>query len=191
MHPTLIGALLLTAVALTTGGALTQAAASSAAPAPQAVAPAPQAVAPADAPQLQYQLPVDGVVLRLFDAPAQPWSSGHRGVDLQAAPGGPVLAPAPGVVSFSGSVAGRGVLTVDHPDGLRSSFEPVSGSVEVGTDVAAGQVIGSVTAELAHCGTQRCLHWGVRRGDAYLNPLRLLPGSGPVVLLQVQPRSHS
>ena len=65
-------------------------------------------------------------MLRAFDPPAKPWLSGHRGVDLQAAhDGAPVTSPAAGTVSFVGVVVDRPVITIDHGDGLRSSFEPV------------------------------------------------------------------
>lgn len=134
-------------------------------------------------PALAYRLPVDDVVLRRFERPAQRWSRGHRGVDISATVGTQVLAPADGVVTFSGPVAGRGVLTIEHPGGLRSSLEPVAGGVGEGTVVLAGAVVGTVDDGGTHCGPVDCLHWGVRRGAEYLDPLSLLPGASPVVLL--------
>ena len=113
----------------------------------------------------------------------QRWGSGHRGVDLSARPGQPVLAPEAGVVSFAGTVVDRGVVTVTHAGGLRSSLEPVSWSVRRGQPVARGQVVGSVAGNPGHCAPATCLHWGLRRGEAYLDPLRWVVGRGPVVLL--------
>jgi len=130
-----------------------------------------------------YRAPVEGAVLRLFDAPAQRWSSGHRGVDLAAAVGEAVRSPAAGVVSFSGTVVDRGVVTITHPDGLRSSLEPVVGAPVAGTTVGAGDQIGNVQRS-GHCAREACVHWGVRRGQTYLDPLELL-GVDPVVLLPV------
>ena len=130
-----------------------------------------------------YRTPVEGAVLRLFDAPAQRWSSGHRGVDLAAAVGEAVRSPAAGVVSFSGTVVDRGVVTITHPDGLRSSLEPVVGAPVAGTTVDADDEVGTVQRS-GHCAREACVHWGVRRGQTYLDPLELL-GVDPVVLLPV------
>ena len=135
--------------------------------------------------ELAYAPPVDSpvTVLRAFQAPPAPWAAGHRGVDLAASEGAHVLAPADGVVSFAGPVAGRPVVVVTHPDGLRSSLEPVVGSVPVGERVARGQVVGTLADVPTHCAPQRCVHWGVRDRDTYLDPMSLLPIHGPVVLL--------
>ncbi|GAB2501158.1 hypothetical protein GCM10027063_45790 [Promicromonospora xylanilytica] len=141
-----------------------------------------------------YVPPVAGVdppagVERRFDPPAQRWGAGHRGVDLTAAHGSSVLSPGAGVVTFAGPVARRGVLVVTHPDGLRSSLEPVAASVAVGTAVTAGERIGTVEGGDAaggtspsHCAPRSCLHWGVRRGERYIDPLSLLDRP-PIVLL--------
>ncbi|WP_258726672.1 M23 family metallopeptidase [Cellulomonas sp. NS3] len=127
-------------------------------------------------------------VVREFDAPEERWLSGHRGVDLRAAPGDPVLAPAPGVVTFAGPVAGRVVLTLRHPDGRRSSVEPVTPGVATGDVVEQGAVVGQVAGDASHCAPATCLHWGVRTSDdAYVDPLMLLAGRGPVVLLPDAP----
>lgn len=136
--------------------------------------------------RVTYAPPVPGelAVLRAFERPAAVWSAGHRGVDLPAADGDEVLAPADGVVSFAGPVAGRPVVTVTHPDGLRSSLEPVDPTVTVGQAVTRGGTLGTVDGQAAsHCAPSTCLHWGVRRGETYLDPLSLLGAVGPVVLL--------
>lgn len=136
-----------------------------------------------------YRPPLDGAVRvqRPFDPPPQPWLAGHRGVDLAATAGASVLAPAEGVVTFAGSVAGRGVVTVTHDDGRRSSLEPVTATVGVGTRVHAGDAVGRVDG-IAHgsAAPGSALHWGVREGDDYVDPWGLLPGRGPVVLLPVR-----
>jgi len=121
-------------------------------------------------------------LVRGFEAPRERWGAGHRGVDLAAATGQPVRAPGPGTVTFAGRVAGRGVVTVAHPDGLRSSLEPVEARVVAGEQVTAGQELGEIESPEGHCAPQACLHWGVRDGATYLDPLRLLAG-GPSVLL--------
>ncbi|WP_307844812.1 M23 family metallopeptidase [Actinotalea solisilvae] len=134
-----------------------------------------------------YGLPVPGGAVRSrFDPPAQRWAAGHRGVDLDAPAGTTVVAPAAGTVVVAGPVVDRHVLTLLHDDGRRSSLEPVVAAVAVGARVEAGAVVGSVEPPPAatHC-APRCLHWGVREGERYVDPLALLPGAGPVVLLPV------
>lgn len=121
-------------------------------------------------------------VLRSFAPPPKPWLSGHRGVDLGfAATGTAVMSPAPGTVSFVGTVVDRPVVTIDHGGGLRSSFEPVESPLVVGTAVGAGEVIGTVLP--GHCTAALCLHWGVRDGEEYVNPLRFVLDLRPSILL--------
>jgi hypothetical protein len=122
-------------------------------------------------------------VVRDFDPPPRPWLSGHRGVDLAARPGQPVYAAGTGRVGFAGRLAGRGVVTVLH-GALRTSYLPVHPAVRIGQHVAAGQRLGVVADDPGHCGREPCLHWGLRRGMAYLDPLSLL-GRGRVRLLPV------
>lgn len=124
-------------------------------------------------------------VLRTFDPPDKPWMSGHRGVDLGPAPdGGRVTSPADGVVTFAGVVVDRPVLTIDHGDGLRSSFEPLTSGLKPGDAVRKGQALGAV--EPGHCGSVTCLHWGVRRGEDYVNPLDFVQDMRPSVLLPLE-----
>lgn len=128
-----------------------------------------------------WQLPLpDTVVLRAFDPPASRWSAGHRGVDLAAAVGTDVLAAGDGVVAFAGPVGGQRVVVVRHGE-LRTTYLPVRASVRVGARVRAGQVIGRLLSG-THCGDRPCLHWGLLRGDTYLDPMSLLrPGHARLV----------
>ncbi|MDO4919585.1 M23 family metallopeptidase [Kocuria sp.] len=121
-------------------------------------------------------------VERSFEAPAKRWLPGHRGVDLHAPPGTPVRAPQAGVVSFSGKVVDREVLTIDHGDGHLSSFEPVSASVRTGDRVARGQVVATVAAP-GHGPAGSAVHWGVREDGEYVNPLQFVADMRPSVLL--------
>ncbi|WP_435061101.1 M23 family metallopeptidase [Amycolatopsis thermoflava] len=138
---------------------------------PAAVA---RAVAGELAPRFGWPLSPKPVVVRPFQAPSGPYGPGHRGVDLAAAPGQQVLAAGPGVVVFAGLVAGRPVVSIDHDGGLRTTYEPVAPSVPVGTQVWRGQPVGVVEAGHPGCPVEACLHWGVRRGEEYLNPLPLV-----------------
>ncbi|MFG3601903.1 murein hydrolase activator EnvC family protein [Micromonospora chersina] len=140
------------------------------------------------APAARFRWPLAGTprVVRRFDPPPQPWLPGHRGVDLAATPGAEVRSAGAGVVLFAGTVAGRPVVTVGHADGLRTTYEPVRPGPAAGARVAAGTPIGLLIAGHPGCAAAACLHWGLRRGEEYLDPLALL-GLGPVRLLPLDP----
>ncbi|MCO4249818.1 M23 family metallopeptidase [Pseudarthrobacter raffinosi] len=142
----------------------------------------PAAAAPAPRASWEWPLSPRPAVLRTFDPPYKPWMSGHRGVDLEATHAGvPVTSPESGTVSFVGVVVDRPVITIDHGGGLRSSFEPVESPLTAGAVVAKGEIIG--TLQPGHCGALACVHWGVRRGDAYVNPLEFVTDLRPSILL--------
>ncbi|MET7767581.1 M23 family metallopeptidase [Nocardia sp. NPDC005366] len=120
------------------------------------------------------------MIERRFDRPAQDWLPGHRGVDLAGRPGQDVLAAGAGIVVFAGEVAGRPVVSIDHPGGLRTTYEPVQAKVSVGSRVGRGARIGELAAGHEGCAAAACLHWGLRREAGtrarreYLDPLALL-----------------
>ena len=127
-----------------------------------------------------YGWPLDGnpAVVRPFAPPARPWLPGHRGVDLAGTAGAPVRAAGAGIVAFAGSVAGRPVVSVEHPSGLRTTYEPVVPGVVAGQRVRVGEVLGELAAGHPGCPIAACLHWGLRSGSGsdavYLDPLSLL-----------------
>jgi murein DD-endopeptidase MepM/ murein hydrolase activator NlpD len=166
--------------------ALTPAAAAASAPRPSSTSEAAltSGIAP-EADGWEWPLSPRPAVARPFDPPAKPWLTGHRGVDLAASSvGSEVLSPAAGTVSFVGVVVDRPVITVDHGNGLRSSFEPVRSHLVRGTPVRRGEVIGVL--ERGHCAEAMCLHWGVRRGDEYLDPLPFVSDRRPSILLPLE-----
>ncbi|GAB3972060.1 M23 family metallopeptidase [Plantactinospora veratri] len=136
----------------------------------------------------RFRWPLDGVppVVRRFDPPPRPWAAGHRGVDLAAPPGATVRAAGPGVVFFAGTVADRPLVSVAHANGLRTTYEPVRSGLAAGDAVRAGDPLGVLQSGHRGCTAAgaACLHWGLRRGDEYLDPLLLL-GLGRVRLLPV------
>ena len=121
-------------------------------------------------------------VHRRFEPPRQQWSSGHRGVDLLAAVAQPVLSSGDGVVAFSGVIAGRGVITVRHSGGLRTTYEPVDERLASGTLVHRGTRIGIISPTPGHCVPRHCLHWGAIAGQTYRDPLSLLGFGRPILL---------
>lgn len=121
-------------------------------------------------------------VVGAFDAPDGPYGAGHRGVDLRGSSGQAVRSALPGTVRFAGRIAGRGVVVVGH-GATRTTYEPVTATAAVGTDVGAGDVIGALELAGSHCFPRACLHWGwIEGASTYLDPLRLV-GDGPVRLL--------
>jgi murein DD-endopeptidase MepM/ murein hydrolase activator NlpD len=146
--------------------------------------------AQADDGRLDWPLRPPPAVTRVFDAPSPNWNRGHRGVDLTGTPGQPVYATATGTVVFAGVLAGRPLVSIAHPGGLRTSYEPVQPSVRVGQVIAAGAVIGELQPGHDGCPAAACLHWGAMWGPAsradYVDPLGLL-ASTPIRLKPLRP----
>ena len=144
---------------------------------------APGLTGPAGADGRPWSWPLGGPreVGRPFDPPATRYAAGHRGADLPGSPGTLVLAAGAGRVSYAGLLAGRGVVVVVHGT-LRTTYEPVTAAVAVGDEVAAGEPLGLLEGGHAGCPAAACLHWGLRRGEQYLDPVRLVV-AGPVRIL--------
>ncbi len=123
----------------------------------------------------------DHRVTSRFDLPDTEYSAGHRGIDLPGHVGEPVLAVAPGRVTFAGSVAGVGVVTVDHGS-ERSTYQPVEPLVHRGESVETGGVVGKLRDRGSHCATA-CLHLGRLMAETYLDPLDRLGSESQVRLV--------
>lgn len=143
---------------------------------------ATESAAMAAAEHPHWQWPLDGAreVLTPYRAPTHAYGPGHRGVDLAAAQGTIVHAPAGGVVAFRGTVVDRPLLTIEHPGGYVSTFEPLESALSPGDVVAEGDVIGTV-ASGGHSAVGT-MHLGVRLAGAYINPM-LLFGEVPRAVL--------
>ncbi|MEV4128695.1 M23 family metallopeptidase [Nocardia sp. NPDC049707] len=141
---------------------------------------AEQSVSAAPHGEFSWPLQPRPTVERQFDKPAQDWLPGHRGVDLAGAPGQAVLAAGDGIVVFAGTVAGKPVVSIDHPAGFRTTYEPVQAEVSVGLRVGRGTRIGTLVVGHEGCAAAACLHWGARREASghsrreYMDPLGLL-----------------
>jgi murein DD-endopeptidase MepM/ murein hydrolase activator NlpD len=146
----------------------------------------------ADDARLDWPLRPRPAVLRTFDAPSPNWNRGHRGVDLAGRAGQLVYAAGAATVIYAGTLAGRPLVSLAHPGGLHTSYEPVQARVRVGQLVAAGTVIGSLLAGHPGCPGAACLHWGAMWGPAsradYVDPLGLL-ASTPIRLKPLQPQA--
>jgi murein DD-endopeptidase MepM/ murein hydrolase activator NlpD len=131
--------------------------------------------------------PVTGPVIEGFDPPSSPYGSGHRGIDIATAVGTEVVAPDAGVVAFAGPVGGRLFLTIDHGDGLESTYSWLSSiAVRRGDVVAAGQPIAN--SGPGHPGDPiDHLHVGVRLHDVYVDPLDYLTALDVSALIRLAP----
>ena len=99
----------------------------------------------------------------------------HSGMDIAAAQGTPVLAPAAGVVTFAAPdlYLTGGTVLLDHGHGVSSNFLHLSRlDVQVGDRVEQGQVIGAVGATGRATGPH--LHWGMNWFDVRIDPLLVL-----------------
>ena len=125
-----------------------------------------------------YAWPVVGPVLRGFEAPQDPYGPGHRGIDIGAPFGTDLVAAQDGTVAFAGWVAGSLFVSIEHDDGVRTTYSWLSGLIiEKGDVVTRGQIIGQTGQ--GHPGSLTPhLHFGARVGDTYIDPMLLLePGS--------------
>jgi len=125
----------------------------------------------------QYEPPVQGVVVDYFRAPKTDYGPGNRGWEYSLPVGSEVRAPGSGVVAFAGPVAGRLVISIDHPDGIRSSMTGLGRIyVQAGDRVSVGEPVGSSTT---------VLHLGFRRNGKYIDPALLLAISLHAVLVPI------
>jgi murein DD-endopeptidase MepM/ murein hydrolase activator NlpD len=134
-----------------------------------------------------YAWPVRGPVLRGFDPPDTPYGSGHRGIDIGAPLGTTVVAAQSGTVAFAGSVAGGLFVSIDHPDGVRTTYSWLSKvSVRTGAAVGRGEPIGRSGPGHPGPGPPH-LHLGARVGSVYIDPMLLLEGGSLVGLIHLAP----
>jgi murein DD-endopeptidase MepM/ murein hydrolase activator NlpD len=149
---------------------------------------APTQAGPAPGPAYgSYAWPVRGPVLRGFDPPDTPYGSGHRGIDIGAPLGTTVVAAQSGTVAFAGSVAGGLFVSIDHPDGVRTTYSWLSDvSVRRGATLERGEPIGR--SGVGHPGSgPPHLHFGARIGSVYIDPMLLLEGGSLVGLVHLAP----
>lgn len=130
--------------------------------------------------------PVRGEVITAYHNGSDPYQGGqHRGIDIAAAAGTPVVAAVGGTVRFAG-VAGSSGLTVSvrTADGSydTSYLHLSSAAVREGDRVAAGERVGAVGVSGRRSAERPHVHFGVRDAGsrhAYHDPLGFLPPLAP------------
>src|SRR2546430_1952067 len=146
------------------------------------IATAALAAAP---PAFGWSWPVAGPVLVPFSLGSDPYAAGqHRGIDVGAATGTPVAAPASGAVSFAGTVPRGGkTVTIKTPNGYSVTLVHLgSYSVRRGDAVAEGAIVGTVGPSGAPELPQPYVYLGVRLTadpNGYVDPMLLLPRTEP------------
>jgi Peptidase family M23 len=125
--------------------------------------------------------PVDGPVLRAFSFGSDPYAAGqHRGIDIGAPSGTPVLATAGGFVSFAGTVPNGGkTVTIQTSTGYAVTLVHL-GSIRVlrGTTVEEGATVGTVGPSGVPDIPEPYVYLGIRVASdeqGYLDPLLFLP----------------
>lgn len=110
-----------------------------------------------------------------FDAPQKRWLAGHRGVDLEAKPSTEILAPSDGVVVFTGKVAGKDVVSIEHSQGWRSTFEPARTDLQIGMRIKRGEPFATRSSGKSNHCEDSCIHWGIKISpDSYANPEKMV-----------------
>lgn len=135
----------------------------------------------------EFDWPVQGPVIRRYEPPSSPYEAGHRGIDIAAPFGTPVRAPAEGTVAFAGWIAGALFLSVDHMNGVRTTYSWVSDvRVTKGQSLGRGDVVG-LTGHGHPEAWAPHLHFGARVNGEYIDPLILLGGGSVVGLIRLAP----
>jgi hypothetical protein len=138
-----------------------------------------------------YAWPVEGPVIRGFEPPPDPYGSGHRGIDIGAPFGSDLAAAEDGIVAFAGWVGGSLFISIDHEDGVRSTYSWLSAvDVVEGETVSREQPIGKTGQGHPDVPTPH-LHFGARVGDTYIDPMLLLERGSVAGLIHLAPLTPS
>lgn len=119
-----------------------------------------------------FAWPVEGPVISLFGLRRSGW---HRGIDIKAPQGSPVLSAAAGVVVMSG-VEGRygRLVRIEHDQGFVTVYAHNEDNlVAVGDRVSPGDKIATVGR--TGRATTPHVHFEIRYNGRVVNPLYLLP----------------
>ena len=122
-----------------------------------------------------WRWPLEGPITQRFGESLTKYGY-HYGIDIDGSTGDPVRAAGSGTVVVAGHYDGCGgnEVHIDHGDGLVSWYRHLSRiDVSVGDRVSAGALIGLVGDTGCSLGSH--LHFAIRRGSTFLDPLDFLP----------------
>lgn len=128
-------------------------------------------------PQFTWPCPSSHNVTSPFgdrNSPTAGASSNHKGIDIGASSGSPIVAAAAGTVTVSTySESAGNYVTIDHGNGFHTVYMHASARyVKVGQKVSAGQQIAAVGSTGYSTGPH--LHFGVMKNGVYVNPMNYL-----------------
>lgn len=152
-------------------------------------APRPQPMQPQTGPFTVglggFAIPTAGTITSNF-GPRTPFktstgisSSDHKGVDIAAPHGAPVIASKDGIVTFAGPRGGYGnLIIIDHGGGVETRYAHLSAiGVSTNTSVRQGQIIGNVGSTGSSTGSH--LHFEIRSGGQTIDPATYIGASPP------------
>lgn len=121
--------------------------------------------------------PTGGWISSTFGTRSSPFSgdlSQHKGLDIAADSGTPIVAPASGIVSYASYDEGYGkLISIDHGHGIVTRFGHCSQMyVKVGQQIRRGDIIGAVGSTGRSTGPH--LHYEVRLGGVPVNPEKFI-----------------
>ena len=123
-----------------------------------------------------------------FDPPDSPYGTGHRGIDIAAALGTQVLAPADGVVTFAGPVGGRLFVTDrSRRRGAQHLVVPLERHGPPWRRGVGRAGRGQPRARATSAAPMPVLHFSVRLDDVYVDPMTYLPMPDPSAWLRLAP----
>lgn len=121
--------------------------------------------------------PVQGWVTAEYGRRLNPFtglSEQHAGLDIAARPGTPIIAPADGVVAFSGTQGAYGLaVRVDHGFGIETVYGHMSRTdIKTGDEIQRGDILGFVGNSGRSTGPH--LHYEVRLSGVPQNPRKYI-----------------
>ncbi len=121
--------------------------------------------------------PVTGIITSRYGPRTDPFTglyTMHNGIDIAAAPGTPVRAPANGVVIKTGVDARYGLhIDVDHQNGIKTRYGHLSAIlVKKGMELKRGDVIGQVGMTGRANGFH--LHYEIQKDRRRENPIKYI-----------------
>ncbi|MEW6189356.1 MAG: peptidoglycan DD-metalloendopeptidase family protein [Actinomycetota bacterium] len=146
---------------------------------------------PARSQEISFIWPVKGEIITRFD------ESKHRGIDIKASVGEKVIAAAQGSVHWVGKTPrGEPYISIDHPNGLTTTYISVDASVRKGQWVNQGDSVGTISSVGEISSPISHLHLGMfstktRGNPVYEDPEKWLPHLPPMESISSEKTSSS